>query len=171
MDTMDERVTKETNDDDAAHENAFAIEAFIKAEHWLTIGLGMILVAATLLVLTSTVVEVWESLRRWPNTDSVFTVVDKLLFVLMLVEILHTVRTAISTHTLAIEPFLIVGLIACVRRILVVTLQSSGLSSEGGPKTPFDHAMIELGVLGGLTLVLILSIYMSRRSRLSRPND
>ena len=168
---MDERVTKETDDSDAAHENAFAIEAFIKAEHWLTIGLGVILVAATMLVLASTVVEVWNSLRHWPNTDSVFSVVDKLLFVLMLVEILHTVRTAISTHTLAIEPFLIVGLIACVRRILVVTLQSSGLASEGGPKTPFDHAMIELGVLGGLTLVLILSIYMSRRSRIMKASD
>ena len=168
---MDERVTKETDDSDAAHENAFAIQAFIKAEHWLTIGLGVILVAATLLVLTSSVVEVWESLRHWPDTGSVFSVVDKLLFVLMLVEILHTVRTAISTHTLAIEPFLIVGLIACVRRILVVTLQSSGLSGEGGPKAPFDHAMIELGVLGGLTLVLILSIYMSRRSRLIKTGD
>ena len=165
---MDERIKRELDDDDAAHENAFAIGAFIKAEHWLTIGLGLILVAATLLVLTSTVVEVGQSLRRWPDTDNVFAVVDKLLFVLMLVEILHTVRTAISTHTLAIEPFLIVGLIACVRRILVVTLQSSGLSGEGGPKAPFDHAMIELGVLGGLTLVLILSIYMSRRSRLIR---
>ena len=167
---MDERVTKETDDDDAAHENAFAIEAFIKAEHWLTIGLGVILVAATLLVLTSTVVEVWDSVRHWPDTGTVFAVVDKLLFVLMLVEILHTVRTAISTHTLAIEPFLIVGLIACVRRILVVTLQSSGLSGEGA-KAPFEHAMIELGVLGGLTLVLILSIYMSRRSRLIKTGD
>ena len=168
---MDERITKETDDSDAAHENAFAIEAFIKAEHWLTIGLGVILVAATLLVLTSTLVEVWNSLRHWPDTDSVFAIVDKLLFVLMLVEILHTVRTAISTHTLAIEPFLIVGLIACIRRILVVTLQSSGVSGEGSPKAPFDHAMIELGVLGGLTLVLILSIYMSRRSRLTKSSD
>ena len=168
---MDQRITKETDDNDAARENAFAIEAFIKAEHWLTIGLGIVLVAATLLVLASSVVEVWGSLRHWPQTDSVFSVVDKLLFVLMLVEILHTVRTAISTHTLAIEPFLIVGLIACVRRILVVTLQSSGLSSEGGPKTPFDHAMIELGVLGGLTLVLIISIYMSRRSRPIRASE
>ncbi len=168
---MDERVTKETDDNDAAHENAFAIQAFIKAEHWLTIGLGVILIAATLLVLTSSVVEVWGSVRQWPETGSVFSIVDKLLFVLMLVEILHTVRTAISTHTLAIEPFLIVGLIACVRRVLVVTLQSSGLSSEAGPKAPFDHSMIELGVLGGLTLVLILSIYMSRRSRMLKTND
>ena len=160
---MDERVNEDV-DDDTAHENAMAIDAFIKAEHWLTIGIGIILVGATLLVLTGSLVGIWQSLKHWPETGGVFAVVDKLLFVLMLVEILHTVRASISTNTLAIEPFLIVGLIACVRRILVVTLESSGTSVEG-PQPPFNQAMIELGVLGGLTLVLITSIYMSRRSR------
>ena len=65
---------------------------------------------------------------------------------------------------LAVEPFLIVGLIATVRRILVVTLQTSGMGATGRSVPPFDHAMIELGVLAGLTLVLFTSIYMSRRS-------
>ena len=161
---MDERVNKEVDDKEAAQDNAMAIDAFIKAEHWLTIGIGVVLVGATLLVLAGSLVGVWDSLRHWPETGSVFRIVDKLLFVLMLVEILHTVRASISTNTLAIEPFLIVGLIACVRRILVVTPQSSGSSGEG-PQPPFNQSMIELGVLGGLTLVLITSIYMSRRSR------
>ncbi len=160
---MDERVNEQL-DDNTVRENATAIDAFIKAEHWLTIGIGLILVGATLMVLTSSLVGIWQSVRHWPETGSIFLVVDKLLFVLMLVEILHTVRASISTNTLAIEPFLIVGLIACVRRILVVTLVSSGSSGEG-PQPPFNQSMIELGVLGGLTLVLITSIYMSRRSR------
>ena len=166
---MDERITKEVHDDDTAHENAPVIELFIKIEHWITMGIGAILVVATLLVLTGTLAGVWSSARRWPETGGVFPIVDKLLFVLMLVEILHTVRASISTNKLAVEPFLIVGLIACVRRILVVTLESAGVSTDGSPAPPFDHAMIELGVLGGLTLVLIVSIFLSRMSRSFKP--
>jgi uncharacterized membrane protein (DUF373 family) len=162
---MDERVSDETQDHDKAHENAVVIDVFLKIEHWLTMGIGAILVVATLLVLTGTLAGVWDSVRHWPETGGVFEVVDKLLFVLMLVEILHTVRASIETNKLALEPFLIVGLIACVRRILVVTLESSGMSSNGKPVPPFEHTMIELGVLGGLVLVLIVSIYLSRKSR------
>jgi hypothetical protein len=36
----------------------------------------------------------------------------------MIVEILHTVRISLRSHILVAEPFLIVGLIAAVRRIL-----------------------------------------------------
>ena len=168
--SMDKRVASESDESDQAHENAVAIEAFLKIEHWLTIGIGLVLVIATLLALSATLVEIWNSARHWPESGGVFGVVDHLLFVLMLVEILHTVRASISTNKLAIEPFLIVGLIACVRRILVVTLESSN-ASNGTPAPPFDHEMIELGVLGFLTLVLISSIFLSRKSRQLTSND
>ncbi len=137
---------------------------FQRIEHVISVVIGAILVLATLLVLTGTVAHMWAAVQEWPETANVFQIVDKLLFVLMLVEILHTVRASITSMHLAVEPFLIVGLIATVRRILVVTLQTSGMTSTGHPAPPFDHAMIELGVLAGLTLVLITSIYLSRRS-------
>jgi hypothetical protein len=41
----------------------------------------------------------------------------------MLVEILHTVRISIRSHILVTEPFLVIGLIASIRRILVITLK------------------------------------------------
>ena len=59
------------------------------------------------------------------------------------------------------------GLIATVRRILVVTLQNSDPAqskSAAEAATSFSHTMIELGVLSALTLVLIISIYIARRS-------
>ena len=103
-------------------------------------------------------------------TDSIFLIVDKLLFTLMLVEILHTVRQSIASDQISIEPFLIVGLIASVRRILIVTVEVANQGSGSDP-TQFQHAMIELGVLGGLTLVLIVSIFLSRMSRRVSPSD
>lgn len=139
---------------------------FEKIEHGISVVIGAILIFATLLVLSSAFAQIWSAIKEWPESNRVFEMVDKLLFVLMLVEILHTVRASITSMHLAVEPFLIVGLIATVRRILVVTLQTSGMATEDHPAPPFDHSMIELGVLALLTLVLITSIYISRKSKL-----
>ena len=145
-------------------QNEAATRIFTSVEHWITIGIGAILIVATLLLLSGTLAGVWDAARHWPVTDNIFLIVDKLLFTLMLVEILHTVRQSIASDQIAVEPFLIVGLIACVRRILIVTVDTA---NQGGDKDPahFQQAMVELGVLGGLVLVLIVSIYLSRRSR------
>jgi hypothetical protein len=56
---------------------------------------------------------------------------NELLIVLMLVEILHTVRISIRSHVLVAEPFWVVGLIASIRRILVITLEAATLTQEG----------------------------------------
>ncbi len=92
---------------------------------------------------------------------------DQLLVVLMLVEILHTVRISIRSHYLVTEPFLIIGLIASIRRILVITLEAATLTKEGKwsmeGASIFHASMIELGLLGLLVLVLVFSITLLRR--------
>src|SRR6202166_244162 len=112
----------------------------------------------------------WETWHQWvavSDTEMVLRVLDELLVVLMLVEILHTVRISIRSHTLVTEPFLVVGLIASIRRILVITLQAATLTKEGkwSPQgeTIFKASMIELGLLGVLILVLVYSITLLRR--------
>jgi uncharacterized membrane protein (DUF373 family) len=102
------------------------------------------------------------------DTGLVLRVLDQLLVVLMLVEILHTVRISIRSHTLVTEPFLVVGLIASIRRILVITLEAATLTKEGKwtaeGATIFHASMIELGLLGLLVFVLVYSITLLRRS-------
>ena len=70
----------------------------------------------------------WEGLRAWNSSDAILRIIDRRLLVLMLVEILHTVRISIHSHVLVTEPFLIVGLIAAIRRILVITLEAANLT-------------------------------------------
>ena len=150
-------------------QNEIITEAFVKIEHWISMGIGGVLVVATVLLLTGTLSDLWALIRQWPNTAKVFLIVDQLLFVLMLVEILHTVRQSISSDQILVEPFLIVGLIASVRRILIVTVEVAGSGKGNEQPMNFNHAMTELAVLGGLTMILIVSIYISRRSRGLRP--
>ena len=113
----------------------------------------------------------WDTWHQWlvvTDTDVVLRVLDQLLVVLMLVEILHTVRISIRSHTLVTEPFLVVGLIASIRRILVITLEAATLTKPD-KWTPegsriFHASMIELGLLGLLVFVLVYSITLLRRS-------
>src|ERR1700722_4723257 len=141
---------------------------FEYVERALAIGIGILLSVAAFLALTGAATLAWEGAVQWPQASSLFGIVERLLFVLMLVKILHTVRASIQSHVLACEPFLIVGIIATIRRILVVTLETSdrpgGTNVAPGSMSPFDHAMIELSVLGLLTLVLAVAIRLSRRS-------
>ena len=43
----------------------------------------------------------------------------------MIVEILYTLQVSFREHTLVAEPFLIVGLIAAIRRVLILTAEFS----------------------------------------------
>lgn len=111
----------------------------------------------------------WEIFRQWMTaTDAllVLRVLDQLLVVLMLVEILHTVRISIRSHVLVTEPFLVVGLIASIRRILVITLQAATLTKDGKwlPEgaSIFRASMIELALLGLLLLILVVCIALLR---------
>jgi hypothetical protein len=54
---------------------------------------------------------------------------------LMLVKILHTVRISIRSHVLVTEPFLVIGLIASIRRMLVISLELATLTKPGAWST------------------------------------
>ena len=143
---------------------------FLTVEHGIHIAIGVVLSLTALIALASSALSLWGAMLDWSNSMGLLLIMDRLLFVLMLAEILHTVRVSIRSGTLTCEPFLIVGLIASIRRVLVITLESSqtttpGKGSEGGGHDQaFQASMIELGVLAGLILVMVVSIYLLRRS-------
>lgn len=128
-----------------------------------------VLLAVTAFVTIATAGQIlWIGLTHWTVAAQTLRVLNQLLIVLMLVEILHTVRISIRSHVLVTEPFLIIGLIASIRRVLVITLEAATLTKEGawateGSSAIFHSSMIELGLLGLLILVLVISITLLRR--------
>lgn len=136
---------------------------FLHTEHLVYALLGGLLAATAALALLDAAGVLFEALKMLGGAKQMLDVIDRLLFLLMIVEILHTVRVSMRSGRLTCEPFLIVGLIASIRRVLVITLQSSEVMH--GPMTDerqamFTASMIELGVLGGLILVMVLSIFL-----------
>jgi hypothetical protein len=130
--------------------------------------LAVLLALAAFVTIATAVQILWAGLSHWTVAAQTLRVLNQLLIVLMLVEILHTVRISIRSHILVTEPFLVVGLIASIRRILVITLEAATLTKEGawateGSSAIFRSSMIELGLLGLMVLVLVISITLLRR--------
>ena len=129
--------------------------------------LAVLLSLTILAALASACKLLLDSVIHWTVATQTLRVLNELLIVLMLAEILHTVRISIRSHVLVTEPFLVVGLIASIRRILVISLEMATLGKEltwtGDNARVFRASMIELGLLSLLVLVLVFSITLLRR--------
>jgi uncharacterized membrane protein (DUF373 family) len=147
---------------------------FLWVEHATYAALGVLLSLTALLALAATAALMWSSLPNWNGEETILHVIDRLLFVLMLVEILHTVRASMRTGGLTCEPFLVVGLIASIRRVLVITLRSSQTTKENemsdAAERLFRASMEELVVLAVLITVMVIAIYILHRTRSDAAN-
>ncbi|HSE93253.1 MAG TPA: phosphate-starvation-inducible PsiE family protein [Methylomirabilota bacterium] len=86
---------------------------------------------------------------------------DRVLLILVFVEVLYTVQVSFREHALVPEPFLIVGLIAAIRRVLVLTAELAELTERG--EGAFRNAIVEPGLLTALIVALVLSLVLLRR--------
>lgn len=92
---------------------------------------------------------------------AIVRLLDLILLALMVVELLYTVQVSFKEHALVPEPFLVVALIAAVRRILVITAEFGAQARP--PEEVFRHVMWELTLLTVLILVLVVSVVILRR--------
>ena len=129
---------------------------------------GIYMLTAALLAVTAIVLLVktgqtlLRSFRTGPILLEALKALDSLLLVLMIVELLHTIRLFIVEHALVPEPFLIVALIAGVRRMLILTTEASQYI-QNKPEQ-FRMAMIEMGLLVISFVVIAASILILRQT-------
>ncbi len=125
---------------------------------YVALGILLALSAAGLLVHGGI-----DLVRALPRLDvrAVVALLDQILLALMIVELLYTVKVSFREHTLVAEPFLLVALIAAVRRILVITAE---FSAQTRPDDRiFRQVMAELALLTVLVLALVASVVILRR--------
>lgn len=90
--------------------------------------------------------------------DAVASALDGLLLVFILIELLGAVRVTVAERQLVAEPFLIVGMIASIKAIVVTSLETRDLQGDA-----FDDAVLEIGILGGVVLLLAVASFLVRR--------
>jgi uncharacterized membrane protein (DUF373 family) len=126
------------------------------------LGLGALLAGSAITLLGAGALRFWSYLVAGTLPENVIELLDGLLLVLLIIEVLYTVQVSFRSHTLAAEPFVIVGLIAVVRRLLVLTAELPHLLEKGDPGL-FNQVSIELALLALLILSLVGSLVLLRR--------
>ena len=119
-----------------------------------------LLVAAAAFTLVGTVVDLVEGSDARAITDAGVFLLDRVLLLFIITELLYTLRLVDRRGRILVEPFLFIGLIAVVRRILVVTAETD--LKQG--RTALTDFLVQIGALGALALVLALAIYLLRGS-------
>jgi uncharacterized membrane protein (DUF373 family) len=110
------------------------LTGLIGFEAFLYVAVALLLAAAAVLVLVGTVHELVHAVATSASAvNTGVAVLDRILLLLIIAELAYTLRFVLRTHKIAVEPFLFIGLIAVVRRILIVTAQFERLPSAGGP--------------------------------------
>ena len=134
---------------------------FTRVEDAVYIGVGLLLAASAVALLVSTGITFVRSMLEGVLPGRVVGLLDQILLVFMIVEVLYTVQVSFREHTLVPEPFLIVGLIAVIRRVLVLTAEFGELLTKGG--TVFQNAMLELALLTVMILALVGALVLLRK--------
>ena len=94
------------------------------------------------------------------SQEPVLEVLDILLLVFIVVELLFAVRTTVEKRELVAEPFLLVGIIASSKEIVVLSVEAASALGKGAE---FDDRIVEIGLLGVLVVLLGLTSYLLRR--------
>jgi len=137
------------------------VQGFMQVEDVVYVGLGTLLAAIALVLLVAAAVAFVRALLGETLPDHAVDLLDRILLILMIVELLYTVQVSFREHALVPEPFLIVGLIAAVRRLLVLTAEFARFLEKGDGA--FRGAMLELGLLTGMIVALVGSLVILRK--------
>jgi uncharacterized membrane protein (DUF373 family) len=124
---------------------AWIARSFVVVEDLVYITLGVLLSVAAVVLLFSAVADFGRTVISANATSHTVIALDRILLVLLVVELLYTVQVSFREHAQTPEPFLLVGLIAAIRRVLVVTAEFG----EPGVKSDVmvHQFVLELSVL------------------------
>jgi uncharacterized membrane protein (DUF373 family) len=140
--------------------------SFNWAEDAVYVGLGVLLAAVAITLLISEIIYFAQYLIAGVLSENIVFLLDRILLIIIFVEVLYTVQVSFRQHILQPEPFLVVGMIAVTRRILVLTAELAKLVKDD--EALFRNSMIELALLTILIISLVVSLrLLSQRNRSS----
>jgi uncharacterized membrane protein (DUF373 family) len=127
-------------------------------ESWIYRVAEVLLIVAAGFGVVGTVEDVLRGSGSRPVTDTAVFILERILLLFIIAELLHTLRLFARGGAIVVEPFLFIGLIAVVRRILVITAEVETVQG----RRAVEDFLTQIGALAGLVLVLALSIRLLR---------
>ncbi len=135
--------------------------AFTVVEDVVYIGLGLLLAGISIALLVTGLIGFGENVIAGSLATNIVALLDRALLILLVVELLYTVQVSFREHGLVPEPFLLIGLIAGIRRVLLLTAEMSQVQAKS--TEVFQRFIVELVVLTFLIVALVISLVLLRK--------
>ena len=123
--------------------------------HYLVV---VVLLVIAGLVLFHTVTDLFQGHSSYATR--VIDGIDGVLFVVIIMELLHTVVAHFNSDDFQLQPFLIIGIISAVRHLLSVGAHLTLGTSQ--THDAFNRSQIELGVSTGVVIALAIALVLVR---------
>jgi uncharacterized membrane protein (DUF373 family) len=138
----------------------WALPLLGRIDRLLYLGVAVFLVGAAAATLGHAILDLPSEADRG-FAHAVARVVNEALLVLIILELLGTVRDYLSTGTVSVRVFLYVGIISAIRRIVAI----GGLTAVGEEiaSEEFKELMIDLGVNAAVVLSLAAALFLVDR--------
>lgn len=140
------------------------------AERGIYWAVGALLIVVAVIFLVFIVVEGIPLYFKGDFATATIKLFDQALLTLMLAQVVYTTVAFLKVGTLQVEPILVVGIIASVRRILVLTAVVAGTAGNVGASLTFRQDMVEIGLLSVTVFILAVAIYLVRKSKSFLPS-
>ena len=166
VDVPEKHKHSESGHEEHGHDRHPILTAIIRVlgiiEDIILTAIALVLIILAALLLINGILELVRAVADADLGSLSLDILENVLLVAVIMEIVYTVMLSLRSHELAAEPFLVVGIIAAIRRILEITIKSSGLDSSS---TAFQGLLAELGLLAIIVFALAASVYIVRRSQ------
>lgn len=149
----------DSKDDPPAHVR-LGNRALVIVEDLVYVSLAVLLAAGALVLTVKAVVELVNGAQA-SGPEALIDTLDAILLVFIFVELLYAVRITLKERQIVAEPFLIAGILVCIKEIIVLAVKSPTEYISKGPE--FARAMVEVGLLGVLVLVLSAAAVVLRK--------
>jgi uncharacterized membrane protein (DUF373 family) len=150
-------------------DRSWVARVFTAVEDVVYVGLGLLLAGCSLALLVSGLIIFGQNLMAGSLTTNIVSLLDRVLLILLVVELLYTVQVSLREHALMPEPFLLVGLIAGIRRVLLLTAELAHVHEQS--EAVFRHFIVELLTLTVLIVALVISLVLLRKRSGMAPTE
>ncbi len=135
----------------------FNIDSLIVIENIIYFIVAILLLASVILLVYNEILSFPAFFKAENQVQTIIEIISKTLLLIMVLEILYTIRITIKEHVLCAEPFLIVGLIAAIRRILIISVETAYYQEK------INMYMLEISVLSGMILIFVISLVLLKK--------
>jgi uncharacterized membrane protein (DUF373 family) len=130
-----------------------AVKWIIKADMFLHMIVALVLIASCFVIAWFAFEDIFPLSRI-----SVIHVINDMLLILIILELLWTVIRFLKKKKFVLGPFFSIGIIAALRRILLIEAQTSTLEHVEMEK------LYEIALSAGVVLILIIGYYIAYRA-------